>query len=402
MTRFRCSCTLLASLLTLPACGDDVGSSGSETVGVTGQPTTNNPTSNSTMTNPTTGSSMSGSEATSNPSGTDSDSDSETSTPTSTGMVDPTNTSGGLPKLDVGVEETTDGGTTGEEVGCRKVDFLFIIDNSGSMGDEQQSLIASFPGFISAIQSQLDEAQDYHIMVIDTDHWVFAGCELICGLFGNTCPVAGLDYTCGTPPLECEDVLGAGVTHPRGLQSSSKDCNFSTGLRYMDITEPDLTSAFACAAQVGTGSTDDPEKPMEAMVQAVAPNGPAFECNAGFLRKDAILVVTFVTDEDDNFGDGSAGNPAGWKASLVAAKKGDEKALVVLGLYGDNDQPNAICPPLVDSSGAEPSPRLREFVDSFGDQGISGSICAPSYDSFFAEAVGLIESTCDDFVPPPM
>jgi len=314
-------------------------------------------------------------------------------------MVD-TTTSGGLPKLDVGVEETTEGTTGSEEKGCRKVDFLFIIDNSGSMADEQQSLIASFPGFISAIKDQLTDAQDYHIMVIDTDHWVFGGCELICGLFGNTCPVAGLDYTCGTPPLECEDVLGAGVVHPRGLQSSSQDCNFATGYRYMDVSEPDLAATFACAAQVGTGSTDDPEKPMEAMVQAVAPNGPAFECNNGFLRQDAILVVTFVTDEDDNFGDGSAGNPAGWKASLVAAKKGDEKALVVLGLFGDNDQPNPICPPLVDSSGAEPSPRLREFVNSFGDQGVAGSICAPSYDSFFSEAVGLIDSTCDEFMPP--
>jgi hypothetical protein len=84
-----------------------------------------------------------------------------------------------LPKLDVGVDTT--GGTTGEpEKGCRKVDFLFIIDNSGSMGDEQQNLIASFPGFIQTIQAELELASDYHIMVIDTDAYVFSGCELIC------------------------------------------------------------------------------------------------------------------------------------------------------------------------------------------------------------------------------
>lgn len=401
MTRSLIPCILLASLSTLPACGDDGGSSAGQTAGVTTAPTTN--TSNTTLTTTTTNSSNSGSEATSEGTGSESDSDA-TATAASTsssGTDDPTTTSGALPKLDVGVEETTDGTTTdGDEKGCRKVDFLFIIDNSGSMGDEQQSLIASFPGFISAIQQQLDAAQDYHIMVIDTDHWVFGGCNLICPLFGNTCPVAGLDYTCGTPPLECEDVLGAGVTHPRGLQASQQDCMFSSGARYMDVTEPDLSATFACAAQVGTGSTDDPEKPMEAMVQAVASNGPAAACNAGFLRQDAILVVTIVTDENDDFGDGSAGNPAGWKASLVAAKKGDEKALVVLGLYGDNDQPNAICPPLMDSSGAEPNPRLREFIESFGDQGFSGSICSDTYDSFFAEAVGLIDSTCDDFIPP--
>lgn len=395
MTRFRCPYTLLASFLILSACGDDVGTTGTGQTGVTSATTAPNPTQ--TTAQPT-DSSVSESQGTSDGSGSESET-AATSTSTSTGPEEPTTS--GFPKLDVGVEETTDGVTTnGDGKGCRKVDFLFVIDNSGSMGDEQQALIASFPGFISAIQDQLDEAQDYHIMVVDTDHWVFAGCNLICPLFGNTCPIAGLDYTCGTPPLECEDVLGAGVKHPRGLQSSSKDCNFSSGARYMDITEPDLTAAFACAAQVGTGSTDDPEKPMEAMVQAVASTGPAAACNTGFLREDAILVVTFVTDEDDNFGDGSAGNPAGWKASLVAAKKGDESALVVLGLYGDNDQPGSTCGPLVDQSGAEPSPRLREFVDSFGDHGISGSICAPSYDAFFAEAVGLIESTCDEFVPP--
>jgi hypothetical protein len=396
MTRFRCPYTLLASFLTLSACGDDVGSSASGQTGVTSATNATNATSATMTTAPTTGVSMTGTEGTSEGSGGDSDT---AATSTSSGVDEPTTTND-FPKLDVGAEETSGPSTGGDGKGCRKVDFLFVIDNSGSMGDEQQALIASFPGFISAIQDQLTDAQDYHIMVVDTDHWVFAGCDFICPLFGNTCPIAGLDYTCGTPPLECEDVLGAGVTHPRGLQSSSKDCKFSSGARYMDITEPDLTAAFACAAQVGTGSTDDPEKPMEAMVQAVAPTGPAAECNAGFLRQDAILVVTFVTDEDDNFGDGSAGTPAGWKASLVAAKKGDESALVVLGLYGDNDQPGGICGPLVDQSGAEPSPRLREFVESFGDHGISGSICAPSYDAFFAEAVSLIESTCDEFVPP--
>lgn len=326
-----------------------------------------------------------------------------TSEASTSGPVDPTtSTTDGLPKLDVGAEETTGETTAGGEKGCKKVDFLFVIDNSGSMADEQQALIASFPGFIQAIQNTLHAAQDYHIMVIDTDAWVFAGCNLICGFFGDTCFPVNPNFTCGDPPLECEDVLGAGVVHPRGFQSSEKDCMFTSGFRYMDSSEPDLAAAFACAAQVGTGSTQDPEKPMEAMVQAIAPNGPAHDCNIGFLREDAILVVTFITDEDDNYGDGSAGTPEGWKASLVAAKKGDEKALVVLGLFGDNDQPNAICPPLNPNSnnGAEPSPRLRQFVELFGDRGFMGSVCAPSYDEFFAQAVSIIDNTCDEFVPP--
>jgi hypothetical protein len=305
-------------------------------------------------------------------------------------------------KLDVSAMTTGASADDGGGSGCKKVDFLFVIDNSGSMADEQQNLIVNFPSFISTIQETLDDAQDYHIMVIDTDHWVYAGCEMICAFFGN-CAIAAPDYVCGmTTPLECEDILGAAVTYPRGVDASNMDCMFSSGARYMDSSEPNLATAFQCAARVGTGSTDDPERPMEAMVQAVSDNTPAAACNTGFLRDDAILVVTFITDEDDAATDGSAGTVDGWHQALVSAKNGDENAVVVLGLFGDNDQPGAICPPFNPdaASGAEPSPRLVDFVEGWGDHGIRGSICAESYADFFLQAVGLIDTTCDEFEPP--
>ncbi|MBA3549199.1 MAG: hypothetical protein H0T76_22225 [Nannocystis sp.] len=313
-----------------------------------------------------------------------------------TGTTSEASTSGEL-KLDVGLNESTGG--TGEPMeGCRKVDFLFVIDNSGSMSEEQASLIKSFPGFIATIQKELKAAQDYHIMVVDSDAYVFSQCPLMCSLV-NVCLPALADYTCGvTKPEMCEDILGAGVVHPKGQASSGKNCAFTSGGRYMDVSEPDLTAAFSCAAKVGTGSTDDPERVMQAMVSAVAPKGASADCNLGFLRSDAILVVTYVTDEDDDAGDGSAGTVEGWKASLVAAKKGDESALVVLGLFGDGDLVNPVCT----KDAAEPSPRLRAFVDSFGDHGVAGSVCAPSYEPFFQEAVAIIDSTCDGFIPPPL
>ncbi|RMG99061.1 MAG: hypothetical protein D6705_04270 [Deltaproteobacteria bacterium] len=305
------------------------------------------------------------------------------------------------PKFDVGDSgETAGGDDGGGQMGCKKVDFLFVIDNSGSMAEEQSALIASFPKFIEAIKSTLDMAQDYHIMVVDTDAWVYEGCELLCQ-FGSC--LVNPEYVCGqTQPLECEDVLGAGVTYPRGMGASNVDCMFSSGARYMDTTEQDLVGKFSCAARVGTGSTVDPEKPMEAMVAAVSGNGEVGACNQGFLRDDAILVVTFITDEDDDAGDGSNGTVEGWRQALIAAKNGDENAIVVLGLFGDQDLPNAICPPGDPNNGgvAEPSPRLRQFLDSWGDHGFFGSICASSYDEFFLDAVSIIDTTCDDFVPP--
>src|SRR5690606_22368282 len=117
------------------------------------------------------------------------------------------------------------------------------------------------------------------------------------------------------------------------------DCGIIGGNRYMIDGQPNLASTFECVAKVGT-SGDGSERPMEAMVAAVSTlNGPG-GCNEGFLRKDALLVVTFITDEEDNQ---SNGNPVGWNAALVAAKQGKETSIVVLGLIGDPDQPNPVC-----------------------------------------------------------
>jgi hypothetical protein len=195
--------------------------------------------------------------------------------------------------------------------------------------------------------------------------------------------------------MQCEDILGAGVTYPRGANASNMDCNFQNGMRFMTDAEPNLVTAFQCAARVGTDSTNDPERPMEAMVQAVSGGGAVGGCNTGFLRDDAILVVTFITDEDDDANDGSAGSVDTWRQALITAKNGDESAIVMLGLFGDQDLPNAIC-----GSEAEVSPRLRQFLDSWGDQGFFGSICANDYDDFFQAAVDIIDTTCDDFTPP--
>ena len=46
-------------------------------------------------------------------------------------------------------------GSGGASPGCAKVDFLFVIDNSVSMKDEQDALIASFPGFIDSIKANI-------------------------------------------------------------------------------------------------------------------------------------------------------------------------------------------------------------------------------------------------------
>ncbi len=312
-------------------------------------------------------------------------------------------------KLDVGGVEDTDGADDGDAAGCDKVDFLFVVDNSGSMMDEQQNLVASFGGFIETIKNEL-MAQDYHIMVVDTDAESLSFSSLTCT--NNVCTCEPEPQCCfalcanngpiqfSPPPTECagqacdafELPTGCPVTLGAGKAEDplGADCGIEDGRRYMTDTQPDLVGTFECAALVGAGG-DGNERAMEAMSEAVTTQTATAGCHEGFLRDDAILVVTFITDEED---EGSAGNPATWKQTLVDAKHGNEEAIVVLGLLGDAGLAGSPCGP----GAADDAPRLREFAESF-TRGQWGSVCAPSYNAFFDAAVSVIDTTCDEFVP---
>lgn len=291
--------------------------------------------------------------------------------------------------------------------GCKKVDFLFVIDNSGSMLDEQQNLVASFPGFISAIESTLD-VDDFHVMVVDSDEGGSGGgsqCangDCTCG--GDNCCqsicASHPDYTCNgnpclPPPPEdtCAAVLGAGRVR-KG--SDGSPCDIAGDDRYLVQTQPDLPDAFSCIAEVGIEGAGS-ERMMDAMLAALGSTQDPGACNEGFLREDAILVVTYISDEEDDAE--SAGNPQGWKQAVIDAKSGDESAVVVLGLVGDTDLPGAVCQPLMVTTGAEGAPRLRAFAESFAN-GSWASVCEPDYAPFFQDAVAVIDSACEDFEPP--
>ena len=260
------------------------------------------------------------------------------------------------------------------ERGCGKVDFLFVIDNSFSMRDEQANLARSFPGFIRVVQQVL-EAEDFHIMVVST------------GGRREDEAAPSLD------PEACAGVQGAGKRRGAG----GEDCDLPAGSAYMVSDQSDLEATFDCVARVGVGGSIF-EEPMDAMLAATseALNADG-RCNAGFLREDAVLVVTVITDAEDRY---SAGDPELWTSSLRARKADNDDALVVLGLVGDDNVEGGLlggqCG-LLDAAGA---PRLQDFVRR--SQGILGSVCAPDYAPFFQTAVGSIDSACDDFVAPPI
>jgi len=303
----------------------------------------------------------------------------------------PPDDSTGVVKFDIGSADT--GGTTGSKVGCDKVDFLFVIDNSASMEDNQAALIQSFPGFITAIQSTLSATSDYHIMVVDTDD--DGRCKQRCDMVGDPdvpeyCAEKNY-HACNANLSECDTTRGAGVIHPVGSFATNMKCPIAGGNRYMLQDEPDLPTTFACVAKVGTAGNPS-ERPMNGMTEALsAPLNDVGGCNAGFLRDDAILVITFISD-DPNYED--EGVPQEWYDAVVAAKKGNVQSIVVAGLTLVPEDPD--CAGNGDIKGAH----WNEFIDMWGDHGLKSTICAADYAPFFTEAVAIIDDACDNFVPP--
>lgn len=256
---------------------------------------------------------------------------------------------------------------------CQKVDFLYVVDNSASMTDKQANLARSFAGFSRIVEDTLG-TDDHQIMVIDTD-----GHNVGDTLYG------GYEHD------PCDGMLGAGLR--KGAEGEA--CGVLGHNRFLRGDQGRAAEAFACLAHVGTLG-DAIERPIDALLAATgAASSEAQSCNAGFLRDDAILVVTLITDEED---DRSWGEPSDWRRALLAVKGGDEDAIVMLGLLGDLNVPGGLPGGPCDGlSGAE-APRLQSFVDGFA-LGSLGSVCADDYSEFFAAAVDKIDTACKAFEP---
>ena len=249
------------------------------------------------------------------------------------------------------------------------------------MGQEQTALTAAFPKFISSITNATNIKQ-FHILVTDTDAETRCTASACAGTPHSTCN----NYACNHVYKGCDATRGAGVIQPTGQGSSNTICPIANGLRWMDETQPNLSDTFSCVATLGLAGHPS-ERPIESMVAAVSPTleGPG-GCNEGFLRDDAILVVTFISD-DPNKED--QGTPKEWYDAMVTAKGGNAESIVMLGL-------------IPDGAAATPAKQLHwhQFIELFGKRGIKGDVEAADYAPFFDNAIAIIDETCDNFVPP--
>ena len=276
--------------------------------------------------------------------------------------------------LDVGSDKDVGDATP---PGCKgKIDFLFVISRGANMQSSQAKLIAAFPKFIETIESKFADF-DFHIMVIDGDtEWGLEPCDVDCQMQGS-CEVP--DYPCDLLGLvtTCDRTIGAGNVFAAGSNAMNQPCTIAGGRRYLTKEQPNLSETFSCIAKLGVSGRD---LLGEALTMAMKPeiNAPG-GCNAGFLRDDALLMVTFIGGYDD----GSKWDPGTWSANVLKAKKGDYGAAVMLSILDPK------CPPY---------DRICELVKKFPYHLVADSQLEDHAAAFDA-ATDLIEAACAEYIP---
>lgn len=277
---------------------------------------------------------------------------------------------------------------------CDKIDFVFVIDNSSSMADEQQNLVEAVPGFVDSMRTALPAVSSFRVAVVDTDAYPALGpLDPL-----DSCPSQDVDCS------RCDYQLGAFLDKPLSAVDPASTCGFSTGGPFMEGAAEGFPDEFACAAIVGTDG-NPVEQQVGALLGALDPAASAQgACNASFLRDDALLVFLMITDEEDDHTDnpapqgGSLGEPAQWYASVVEAKQGKAANIVGLGLIGGSPRFDDCAALSANGEGAEQSSRLEQFLDQF-DTHAEGSVCSADYGTFFDDALGKIAEGCINFIP---
>lgn len=156
-----------------------------------------------------------------------------------------------------------------------ELDLLFVVDNSGSMLAEHQSLESRFPELIRALDELGPRRPDLHIGVVTSDM--------------------------GTGAVNTGDTR---CNHSDGGRMQGASCAALGGATFLsDVVGPDgtrvtnytgtLDAAFACMADVGTDGCGF-EQHLASMQAALSPG-----VNPGFLRKSANLGIVILADEDD-------------------------------------------------------------------------------------------------------
>jgi hypothetical protein len=259
---------------------------------------------------------------------------------------------------------------------CQKMDIIFVVDDSGSMGEEQSNLATNFPQFVNAIDAYTTKSGsklDWRIAVTTTGR--------------------DLNYT----------VDALGVTLPQNEKGDNGAFRNKCGptKRWVEKADTDASSTFSCRAEVGT-SGPSIEMPLYSLKLALN-DRMADGTNAGFLRPDALLAVVILTDEDDcsrednNFTIQSDScktmqnlHPVSEYAAMLDAAAGGTGRWATAVIAGDKECTSSF-------GKAIEASRLKDFVSLAGSNGIFSSICAGDLTVGLKGALDTFDAACKNF-----
>ena len=200
----------------------------------------------------------------------------------------------------------------------KDVDILFVIDNSGSMADEQALLSKNFEAFIEVLERK-DVDANYRIGITTTDSGnplckaaqthpeggklVLSSCLDRMALGDFTFNMDDYGYAC-SDYCTLDDAVLTDRIKPTETQYSDGEAAPRRWIERIegqtnlpdDVTAVEAFQCFGPQGVSGCGMESHLESMYLALAQANRADSPT---NYGFLRDQAILSVVFITDELD-------------------------------------------------------------------------------------------------------
>jgi hypothetical protein len=263
---------------------------------------------------------------------------------------------------------------------CEKMDILFVIDNSGSMLEEQDNLAVNFPQFISVLdgfRASNGAPIDYRVALTSTGVTKSWASEIL----------PGFPFPDGQAGDDGRMLQRCGMTRP-----------------WVERADPGAANTFSCAAELGTSGPAS-EMPL-ASIKLALDERVSDGSNAGFVRDDALLAIVILTDEDDcsreddnftlgfsedicdriepvetykSFLDRFTGAPGRWAVAAIAGP-------------GPGDCSSTF------GSAAEAF-RLKQLASLAGDNGVVASICEGDLSTGLQQALATFDTACQT-IPP--
>lgn len=238
--------------------------------------------------------------------------------------------------------------------GCQKMDIVFVVDNSGSMAQEQANLALNFPKFAQELEAYATPSGaplDYRLAVATTDT----------------------------------------ITDRGAFRKTGTHCAAGPDRPWLERGDADLTSAFGCRATVGTHG-DSHERPLHSLSLALTDriqDGTNTWQGVPFLRSDAVLAFVILTDEDEGGSENAMqGTIPGYvqRFDQLKGTRGQWASALIAGLTA--------CSTPQFGTAAEAT-RLKDFIGQAGGSGAAMSICTGDLAGGLKLALDEFMSACD-------